>query len=227
MAEKNILNAKKRDISGKKVKQLRRAGQLVGSLSVPGSQSQNLEINQLEFVKLIDKTGESGLIYLSLDKKETPVVIDEIQYHPVSQEPIHVTLRKVSLTEKIEAEIEVELIGENKISGAVVVTVLDTIVIKALPTDIPEKFTVDISSLTEIGQTVNLTDLNFDKNKVELVLAEDQNPAETPVVILQEVKEEVVEEKPAEEVTEGEGKAEAQSTKDDGNKAEAESQKTE
>ena len=65
--------------------------------------------------------------------------------------------------------------------------------VEALPANLPEKFEVDISSLTEVGQSITLADLTFDKSKITLELGEDVDPANETVVVLQAVAAEVEE----------------------------------
>jgi hypothetical protein len=82
----------------------------------------------------------------------------------------------------------------------VLVVVKDEIEVEALPADLPEKFEIDVSLLTEVGQMVTYADLKYDRSKVTLVLGEEGE--EEPVVLVQEQREEEPEEEP--EVVEGE-----------------------
>ncbi|NCN06314.1 MAG: 50S ribosomal protein L25 [Candidatus Pacebacteria bacterium] len=136
---------------------------------------------------------ESGLLYVVLDtKEEIPVLLEEIQKHPVTKEPQHVTFKRVNLSEKIEADVPLEIIGTCEVKNANVLLVRDELPIEALPSNIPENITIDISVLTEIGQTLGVADLQFDRASIALKLSEEELGA--PLVIVQEQKEEVVEE---------------------------------
>lgn len=194
MTDKHILQAQKREIVGKKVKQLRNQGLGIGSISTPGGKSLSVQFAQKELQKLLTEVGESTLIYLTIEGEKTarPVLLEETQYNPLTQDLFHVAFRQVSLKEKVSAEIPVEIIGEVDIADTTLVVVKNSVEVEALPTDLPEKFEIDVTVLTEAGQTISLADLKFDASKVSLVLAEDQDPATTPVVMLQEIKEEVV-----------------------------------
>jgi len=145
--------------------------------------------------KLVQKQQEdleSGLLYIVLDKKEEiPVLLEEIQKNPVTKDPIHVTFKRVNLAEKIEANVPLELVGEADIKNANILLVRDELTIEALPSDIPENITIDISGLTEIGQTLGVAELVFDRAVIELKLTDDELDA--PLVIVQEQKEEVTE----------------------------------
>lgn len=136
---------------------------------------------------------ESGLLYVVVDNKdEYPVLLEEIQVNPVTKEPLHVVFKRVNLAEKIEAEVPLEIVGECVVKNANILLVRDTLLIEALPSNIPERITVDISVLTEIGQSLGVAELQFDRAVVELKLSEEELGA--PLVIVQEVKEEKVEE---------------------------------
>lgn len=162
--------------------------------SVPGNIYQKnadsipVKISKTEFTRLYREVGESNVAYLTLDKKEIPIMIEEVQWHPVKEEALHVQFRAVDLTQKTESYIPVELVGEFELPEAVLVTVRDEIEVEALPTDLPEKFVVNIEGLTEIGQSITLADLDYDRSKVTVILGEEGE--EAPIVLVQEVEEE-------------------------------------
>lgn len=184
-----------RDLKKDKNNQLRAQGMTLGNVYKAGRNSVALKFSVKKFDKLYEEVGDTGLVYLKIDdKKERPTLVDEVQYHPVSDEVLHVSFKEVDLTEKIEAEVPVELVGEFDVKEAVMVQVRNSIVVEALPTDLPEKFEVDISTLTEIGQIISLANLNFDRDKVSLIEVETEEDWSKPVVLVQEQKEEVVEE---------------------------------
>lgn len=203
MTESTKFSAQKRDLVGKKVAQLRRQGLIPANIYGVNKPSVSVTVNTKDFEKLYEEVGETGLVYLQVEgaKQDIPVLVDEVQYHPVSGEVAHAAFKQVDLSEKITAEIPVELIGENNVAGAVVVQVKDVIEVEALPTDLPENFQVDISTLTEIGQSISYDSLQFDKAKVTLLVEEEE--LTSPLVLLEEVKEEV-EPEPAAEAAEGE-----------------------
>jgi large subunit ribosomal protein L25 len=180
-----------------KPKQLRSKGLVPANVYGDGK-SKAVQVGYQEFIKLYDEAGENSLIYLSIEgeTKPRPVLIAEVQLDPLTGKIIHVAFQQVSLKEKISAEIPVEIEGEFKVAGGVLVVVKDAVEVEALPTDLPEKFVFSVEQLTEIGQTITYKDLIIDKTKVTLVLGEEGE--DEPLIIVQEQKEEV-EETPAEE----------------------------
>ncbi len=194
---KHILQVKKRTTEEKNNK-LRRAKQIPANIYGQGKPSQMIKFDESQFSTLYQKVGDTGLVYLQVEdvKKDLPTMIGEIQEDPITDKVLHVTFQEVSLAEKIQAEIVLEFIGETDVPDTVLVTVRDNVLVEALPTDLPEKIEVDITGLTEVGQSITLADLKFDKEKVSLVVGEEGEGA--PVIILQAVKEEIVEEEPVE-----------------------------
>jgi large subunit ribosomal protein L25 len=193
--QKTLFHVRSRDVKGKKTSQLRKNGLVPANIYGPSGTSQSIEVPTTPFIKLYEKEGDTGLIYLTIDdsKKQVPTLVDEVQYNSVSRQLLHVTFRQVSLTEKIEAEVPIQLVGESKVPGTTVVQTQDSLEVSALPTDLPESFEVDISTLLEVGQSITIADLDYDRSQVEIVFVGDMDET-SPVVLLQEVKEEVEEE---------------------------------
>lgn len=192
MTQSNF-SVKARDIKVKG-KKIRRDGLIPANIYGAGKPSTAIQIPPKDFKKLYQEVGETGLVYLQVGDKKTkiPVLIDDVQENAFGSEILHVAFKQVDLKDKITTEIPVVLVGEFEMKEAVLVTVRDTIEVEALPTDFPEHFEINIGELTEIGQTITLADLKFDRSKVELVIGEEGE--EAPVVLVQELREEVEEE---------------------------------
>lgn len=201
MGEKHTLVAKKRDVKGKKVHRLRKEGTSIASISTPDGTSLSLQLSTKDFTRFLSEGGETGLLYLQIEGEsgDRPALIEELQVGPVSGDVLHVMFKQVNLKEKIVAEVPVEIVGEFKVAGGVMVTVKDSVEVEALPTDLPEKFVIDVSTLTQAGDSITLADLKFDASKVALVLGEDQTAEGVALVIAQEMREEA-EEAPVEAV---------------------------
>ncbi len=189
--QKHTFKIQSRDLD-KKAKKVRAEGLVPANVFGNEKDSQAIQFDAHDFLMLLKDVNETSVIYLQKDKKEIPVLIEEIQRHPATEEFIHVSFRAVNLKEKIKTEIPIELVGKFELAEAVLVTVRDEVEVEALPTDLPEKFVLDISSLSEVGQSLTLADLDFNKDKVEIIVGEEG--LEAPVVLVQEVEEEPEEE---------------------------------
>ena len=190
------LKGEARKVLGRKIKNLRKEGVLPGNLYGKKVKSESVQVTLKDFEKVYKEVGETGLLTLQIGKSEKPVLIHNVQTHPVTDEPIHVDFLQVDLKEKVTAEVPVELTGESpaeKQGLGTVVLMIDEIEVEALPGDLPEKFEIDKGTLTEVDQVVKVGDLKVDKSKVEVNVGEE----EIVVKVEPPQKEEVVAPPPA------------------------------
>lgn len=160
-----------RTILGRKVKTLRKAGILPATVFGKKIDSISIQVNQKSFGEVFKKAGETSIVDLDFGSDSRPVLINNISLHPVLGTPIHVDFLQVDLKSKIEANIPVEMKGESpaeKSGIGTVLTQINEVRVEALPTDLPEKFVVDLSKLTEVEQTIFVKDLDWDRGKVEM-----------------------------------------------------------
>lgn len=189
---KTTLKAEKRTIEGRKVKNLRKSGILPGNVYGKKVKSESVQVVLKDFENIYKEVGETGLLTLNVEDKDKPVLIHNLQVHPISGEPLHVDFLQVDLKEKVEADIPVEISGESpaeKQGVGTVVQYINEIKVEALPTDLPEKFIVDVSNLSEVDQSITVADLSYDKSKVEI----KTSPEEIVTKVEPPQKEEVVE----------------------------------
>jgi large subunit ribosomal protein L25 len=190
--DKKTLNAEERKLEGRKVKTLRTQGYLPGNVYGKKVKSQSVQVNKKEFETIYNEVGETGLISLKLKKEELPVLVSNVQKHPITDEFIHVDFRQVDLKTKVTAEVPIEVIGESpaeKQAIGTVVQYLNEVEVEALPTDLPEKFEVDTSNLAEVDQAIYVKDLKVDVTKIEIRTGAD----EIVVKVEPPQKEEVIE----------------------------------
>lgn len=203
MKDKIQLKAEKRKEVGRKVKRLRQEGVLPANLYGKGIKSESLQVDMVQFQKVFKETGETGLVELSIGNEKKPVLIHNLQRDPVSDMLLHADFLQVDLKQKVTASVPVEVVGESpaeKQGLGTAVLQLDEIEVEALPTDLPEKFVVDISVLEEVDQAIFVKDLQTEKGKVEI-----KDNMDEIVVKVEPVKEETEEvPPPAEETAEGE-----------------------
>ena len=132
-----------------------------------------LTVDLHEFSKVYGEVGETALVDITYPNGAEKALIKEVQMHPVTGIPLHVSFYKVNLKEKITAEVPVEVVGEEKNpllkSGeGLLLMILNTIEVQCLPTDLPQHFTVDISHIKNIGDGITIGELDYNKEKVEL-----------------------------------------------------------
>ncbi len=171
------------------VRRLRRTGMIPGSvMKMKKGGTELIKLPEHAFMMAMrGRTGKQVLVTLDLDGREVPALLREMQNDVLKGTPIHVDFSEVSLSEKVRITVPLYLVGEAKgvkIGGGVLEQVLRTIDIDVLPTDIPEKFDVDVSGL-DLDQTMFVRDLKLgDKYTVvtrgELALAVVKAPDDLP-----------------------------------------------
>ncbi len=160
--KKHTLSATPRVLVGRKVKKLRAQGLVPATIYGKKSKSVSISVKIDDFNKIYKEAGESGLIELTLDKVIHPVLIHNLQVDPIAGNPLHVEFYQVDLKEKVHTKVPVEFTGEpaavaNKIG--VLLTITDEVEVEALPTDLPEKFILDVAALAEIDSEFRVKDL--------------------------------------------------------------------
>jgi large subunit ribosomal protein L25 len=119
-----------------------------------------------------------------------PVLVKDLQRHPVRGEAVHVDLLRVNMSEKIQTTVHLELTGAEEAPGSVEGGVLNQeareLHIEALPGDIPDAITFDVSKM-EMNATAMLSELTppdgvtFLDDPEETVLATITPPTLEPV----------------------------------------------
>lgn len=218
-SKRPTLAAQARTATGRKVKKLRREGKIPANIFGKKTKSQAITLSLADFQKVYKEAGETGLvdIVISGEKTPRPCLIANVHLHPVTDLPLHADLHQVDLTEKVTAHVPVELVGEAPVvkdKGGLLITLLDEIEVEALPTDLPEKFEIDVTGLKEFNDAILVKDIKVDRSKITLTA-----DAEETIVKAQEPKEEeVIVEAPAP----AEGEAPADVSAEAGAKAEGE-----
>ena len=171
------------------VRRLRRTGMIPGSvMKMKKGGTELIKLPEHDFLMAIrGRTGKQLLVTLDMDGKDVSVLLREMQNDVLKGTPIHVDFSEVSLSEKVRVTIPVRLVGEAvgvKIGGGVLEQVLRTVDIDCLPTDIPEKFDIDVSSLG-LDQTMFVRDMKLDDKftvvtRGELALAVVKAPDDVP-----------------------------------------------
>jgi large subunit ribosomal protein L25 len=139
-------------------RRLRREGMVPGVVYGQSGEARPFQVPARDLRALLSE-GHT-LLDLELDgSKAVPVVIKEQQNHPVRGDVLHLDCLQVRLDEEIQAEVAVELEGADEApgvrEGGVLEHVTREITVEALPTEIPEQITVDVSQM-EINDTINL-----------------------------------------------------------------------
>ncbi|MBI4394570.1 MAG: 50S ribosomal protein L25/general stress protein Ctc [Candidatus Omnitrophica bacterium] len=168
------LKANERNGVGKQqVKKIRSAKRIPAVVYGRGIKPTSIDVGVDDFSRAVHtKAGENVIIQLKVEGSkhfEKTVVIKEIQHHPVTDAIVHVDFNVISLTEKIKVKVPLHVKGEGDAPGLKEGGVLDVvhheIEVECLPTQIPERLSLDITML-KIGDSLHIREIVFPEGVV-------------------------------------------------------------
>lgn len=210
--DKLILEATKREESGKQNRALRAAGQVPAVVYGHGKAARAIKLDAKLMDRTFNKAGGNKIINLKIDGgKDENVLIHDIQQDGRTGAILHADLYLVKMDEKIRTEIPLHFVGESTAvyqQEGTLVKNLETVEVEALPGDLPESLEVDIAVLDDFDKTIHVSDLKIPANvelltEVEELIAKvepprsDEEMAELDAEIEEELPEGVAEEQTA------------------------------
>ena len=176
MAQTYTMSASLREKSGKGVARAARRADKVPAV-IYGDKKDPLSINleMRELRRHLAATFYTHIYNLKVGNDTHKVIPREVQFHPVTDQPLHVDFLRVSDKTKITVEVPIELVGADKSpgvkNGGLLNLIYHELEVKCLADAIPEHITIDVSKL-EIGQSIHLNELSLPKG-VEATLHDD------------------------------------------------------
>ncbi|MBU0706903.1 50S ribosomal protein L25 [Patescibacteria group bacterium] len=159
------LQSTTRKMLGKRVKALRKEGNLPAVLYGAGIKTRPIQTDLKVFEKLYEQTGESTLIDLTVDEeKPVKVIVHSAEKNPLTEEYEHVDFYQVDLKKKITTEIELLFIGESKAVkelGGVLIKSIDHVKVECLPNDLVHELKIDISKLNSFDDSLHIKDIEL------------------------------------------------------------------
>jgi len=178
MKDSITVSAERRDSRGKnEARRLRVKGLAPAVLYGAGQPAVAVSVNPKEVSRILhSSTGHNTIFQLAVEGgEETPAMIVDWQSDPVRDSLLHVDLKRIDLTKRIEVNVRVQTTGEPKgvkLQGGLLEVVTREVEIECLPNEIPESFTVDVSELM-IGQNLRASDIAL-SGSMKLVSAPEQ-----------------------------------------------------
>jgi large subunit ribosomal protein L25 len=166
-----VLKAEKREVVGKQVKALRRAGKLPAVIYGRHTEPLKVLLDAHTASLVLGRLTSSSLVTIELDGTQYPTLVREKQRDYIKNRLLHVDFLAVSLNESIRASVLVSFVGVStavKDFNAVFVVNLSSLEVECLPTDLPERIDVDISVLARPGDGIRVRDIKV-SDKVRLL----------------------------------------------------------
>jgi large subunit ribosomal protein L25 len=185
------LAVKPREITGKKVRTLRREGLVPAELYGHGIKNLHLTVGAKEFGKVLKEAGTTTVVTLVLNTEKKSAIIHEVKHNYLTGEIDHVDFYQVRMDEKMKTKVPLEFVGVApaiKAFGAIVNKSMSEIEVEALPQNLPHSLIVDLTLLDEMNKSVYVRDIVAPKGVEILIDMETAVATATPPV-----EEEVVE----------------------------------
>ncbi len=182
------LEIENRNSVGKKAsKVIRRAGKIPSTLYYKGEEPVSISIDKQLLYKAIK--SDQRIYEVEIDSESQYVMIKEAQYHPITEEIIHLDFMRVRRSEKMTISVPVALVGKpiGVTEGGILSQSMTQIEISCFPTNVPDSIEVNVDHL-EINSSVSVADVAVDDEDIEITSAPDLSVAS---VIPPAVEEEV------------------------------------
>ena len=156
------LQAEPRTVLGKKVKNLRREGITPLHLYGAGQPSDSLQTNTADLRRVLLRVGTSQPVFIHVGSDRQLAFVQDIQFHPVRREVLHVDLLRVNVAETVQVEVPIFLEGEApaaRMLGGSLLQVLTTVLVECLPLEVPQSFQADVSGIDDFEKSVRVADL--------------------------------------------------------------------
>jgi large subunit ribosomal protein L25 len=149
-------------------KQLRATGRVPAVIYGRSKTPANLEVNERELESLVKHSAsETILVDLSVEGADSKTanelaLVQAVQHHPLTGRVLHVDFHQVAANEKVQVILPIESQGSpaGVKNGGVLEHVLFKVKVRALPQDLPEQLTVDVSGLN-VGETIHLGEIKL------------------------------------------------------------------
>jgi large subunit ribosomal protein L25 len=160
-----------REVTGKGVKHLRKAGTVPAVIHDHGKPSINVQGDAVALLKAYRLAGKHHPIALKAAGKTYTAMIKDAEFEPRRHQLNHIVFNAVAAGQKVEAEVPVHAqYGEgNEASpaernGLMVISNLDVVLVEALPNNLPDVIYYDAEKLVEVGDHISVADLLIPAN---------------------------------------------------------------
>lgn len=165
MKEVSLSGSLRENVGKKDTKAIRKA-ERVPCVVYGTGQQHHFSVKHTDMEKLV-YTPNVYVINIELGDKKAKAVIQDVQHHPVTDRIQHVDFIELQDDKKVKVNVPVVLEGRapGVLNGGKLSQIFRKLKVYALPGELPDQITVDISKL-RIGQSIRVRDLITDKLEI-------------------------------------------------------------
>ena len=167
MSDQDItLVLENREAVGKAVKKLRREGQLPAVIHDHGKASIHVMAGSTELTKVWKQAGKHHPVHLVVGTKKYLALIKDADFEPRRNQLRHIVFNSIEQNKPVETEVPVVFEGtpEAEKVGYMLLRQIDSVIVKALPNNLPDAIKVDVSGLAAVGDRLHVSDLILPAN---------------------------------------------------------------
>ncbi len=170
-----LLEVQDRTVTGKAVKHLRKDGLVPAVIHNHGEASTHVMVPYVDLMKVYKQAGKHHPVSVNVGGKQQLTIIKDTDFEPKKHQLRHVVFNAIRQDEEVEAEVPVRIDGDIPAERAslMVITQLETVLISALPKNLPDELTVKAEGLSEVGDRLHVSDIKLPEG-VTLVTEPDQ-----------------------------------------------------
>ena len=162
------LSVNKREVTGKKVSELRSNGLTPIHMYGPEIESSPLQCDSKILDRVITDAGTNIPVTVNVDggEQNNLCFIREVQYHPVTNKVLHVDFMKVQVEKSVRAQVPISVIGTSpavRTMGGTLLQPLLTLTVEALPLEIPKTIILEAELLVDFETNFYVSDIEVDE----------------------------------------------------------------
>ena len=171
------LDIETRDTVNKKsTKAIRRDGKIPSTLYFKGDEPESIAVDKIKLYQALK--SDQRVYEVELGGESQYVMVKAVQYHPVTDEIIHLDFMRVRRSEKMTISVPLVLVGKpiGVVEGGILSQALNQIEISCFPTNVPDQIEVNVDKM-ELNSSISIADVSIDDEEVEILSSSEINVA--------------------------------------------------
>ena len=166
----------RKSVGKKSTKAIRRDGKIPSTLYFKGDEPESIAIDKIKLYQALK--SEQRVYEVELGGESQYVMVKAVQYHPVTDEIIHLDFMRVRRSEKMTISVPLVLVGKpiGVVEGGILSQALNQIEISCFPTNVPDQIEVNVDKM-ELNSSISVADVSTDDEEVEILSSSEINVA--------------------------------------------------